>query len=423
MSELLCGSLFSGVGGMDIGFAWDGWRHAFFAEIEPFGRAVLAERFPGVPIYSDVRDVPECERGEWDRLDVLTFGSPCQDLSVAGKRRGLEGDRSGLFWEAMRIAGDGPLRPRALLMENVEGLLSSNGGRDFALVLDAMAERGYRWSFRVLDSQHFAVAQRRRRVFVVAIADDDPRAERIGEVLALAEGGGGDSPTREPSWPDVAARVGAGAPSGGGRIIGSLTESGGAVTMDHQSFVTGGQYVTRDDLAPTVTAKWAKGSGGPSGSETGNLVVAPALTASYGGLGSTQDDVTLAGMEASVAAAADVNPRVSNTITSRYRKGTNSTADDGALVVVPPDASPGDVSPTMRSGTNVSGHAVQQGPAVRRLSPMECERLQGWPDEWTDIPWNGKPHAPDSKRYAAAGNGVTATVAYWIAARLAEVLR
>jgi DNA (cytosine-5)-methyltransferase 1 len=87
------------------------------------------------------------------------------------------------------------------------------------------------------------------------------------------------------------------------------------------------------------------------------------------------------------------------------------------------DASPGDVSPTMRSGTNVSGHAVQQGPAVRRLTPMECERLQGWPDGWTDIPWNGKPHAPDSKRYAAAGNGVTAPVAYWIAARLAEVLK
>jgi DNA (cytosine-5)-methyltransferase 1 len=308
MSELLCGSLFSGVGGMDLGFTWAGWRHAFFAEIDPFGRAVLAERFPGVPIYSDVRDVPECERGEWPRLDVLTFGSPCQDLSVAGKRRGLDGDRSGLFWEAMRIAGDGPLRPRALLMENVEGLLSSNGGRDFALVLDAMAERGYRWSYRVLDSQHFAVPQRRRRVFVCAVADDDPRAERIGEVLALAEGGGRDSPTSDPSWPRASSRAGAGAPSG--RVIGALTESGGAMTMDHQSFVGGGQYVTPADhkgivntltasyagvgntqdeitlagieavlaqgeaeIAPTVTAKWAKGSGGPAGSETGNLIV------------------------------------------------------------------------------------------------------------------------------------------------------
>jgi site-specific DNA-cytosine methylase len=110
-----------------------------------------------------------------------------------------------------------------------------------------MAERGYRWSYRVLDSQHFGVPQRRRRVFVVGVADDDPRAERIGEVLALAEGGGGDSPTSEPSWPDVAARIGAGAPRSSGRIIGALTESGGAVTMDHQSFVSAGQYVTRDE--------------------------------------------------------------------------------------------------------------------------------------------------------------------------------
>jgi site-specific DNA-cytosine methylase len=292
MSELLCGSLFSGVGGMDIGFAWAGWRHAFFAEIEPFGRAVLAERFPDVPIYSDVRDVPECgsgipwgeprERVEPDgrlrrpdaegngsadghgesderpdsirrtRLDVLTFGSPCQDLSVAGKRRGLDGDRSGLFWEAMRIAGDGPLRPRALLMENVEGLLSSNGGRDFALVLDAMAERGYRWSYRVLDSQHFGVPQRRRRVFVVGVADDDPRAERIGEVLALAEGGGGDSPTREPSWPDVAARIGAGAPSSSGRVVGTLTAQYGE--QSGQDFGPGGAgLVTADDLRRTFT--------------------------------------------------------------------------------------------------------------------------------------------------------------------------
>ena len=250
--ELLCGSLFSGVGGMDLGFSWAGWAHAFFAEIEPFGRAVLAARFPGVPIYGDVRDVPECERELWPRLDVLTFGSPCQDLSVAGKRRGLDGDRSGLFWEAMRIAGDGPLRPRALLMENVEGLLSSNNGRDFALVLDAMAERGYRWSYRVLDSQHFGVPQRRRRVFVLAIADDDPRAERIAEVLALGEGGGGDSPTSDPSRPSAAAGAGAGAPGGGG--------SGDAVSVE------------RERVVPAVTAKWAKGSGGPAGDEFQNLI-------------------------------------------------------------------------------------------------------------------------------------------------------
>jgi len=555
--ELVCGSLFSGVGGMDIGFAWAGWRHAFFAEIEPFGRAVLAERFPDVPIYSDVRDVPECERGEWDRLDVLTFGSPCQDLSVAGKRRGLDGDRSGLFWEAMRIAGDGPFRPRALLMENVEGLLSSNGGRDFALVLDAMAERGYRWSYRVLDSQHFGVPQRRRRVFVVAIADDDPRAERIGEVLALAEGGGGDSPTSEPSWPDVAARIGAGAPSSSG--------DGAMTTHTHT-------HTQR--IAPAVTAKWAKGSGGPAGDECQNLVT----RAEWSGLsqrptGSSRDKTSarvepdsstpgtrererereerrerdhaadastprrqdrpgrpldrggevvsaLQGggergyrVDAEAAAGGQLipvevsspnaaTPEVAGTMQAPtegsrttelgpafvYRKSAcvsgpdtpetwvddgvantlnsfdvgdvrtthavvqtvggdvthtltgegHDASEDGTGRGTPVIAFPSTggsmginvdhdrLAPTLRVGSGLgipSPPAVAQGPAVRRLTPMECERLQGWPDGWTDIPWNGKPHAPDSKRYAAAGNGVTAPVAYWIAARLAEVLK
>jgi len=375
--ELLCGSLFSGVGGMDIGFAWAGWRHAFFAEIEPFGRSVLAARFPGVPIYSDVRDVPECERGEWPRIDSLTFGSPCQELSVEGKRRGLDGDRSGLFWEAMRIAGDGPLRPRALLMENVEGLLSSNGGRDFALVLDAMAERGYRWSFRLLDSQHFGVPQRRRRVFVCAVADDDPRAERIAEVLALGEGSGGDSPTSDPSWPDVAARARGRAPSSSG---------GDAVTYRMQAF---GQY-EGDGFASTLKKRDHK--------DATDLVVQP----------------------------------FTKLFTQNKSQDRERHDDVGAFVAIgfshtqglDPQASE-ERTPTLRS--NGGGMAANVGPAVRRLTPLECERLQGWPEVdgrgGADIPWNGKEHAPDSKRYAAAGNGVTATVAYWIAARLAEVLK
>lgn len=135
-------------------------------------------------------------------------------------------------------------------MENVEGLLSSNGGRDFALVLDAMAERGYRWSYRVLDSQHFAVPQRRRRVFVLAIADDDPGAERIAEVFALGEGSGGDSPTSDPSWPSVAAGAGAGTP--GSRVVGTLTAQYGE--QSEQDFGPGGAgLVTADDLRRTFT--------------------------------------------------------------------------------------------------------------------------------------------------------------------------
>ena len=120
-----------------------------------------------------------------------------------------------------------------------------------------------------------------------------------------------------------------------------------------------------------------------------------------------------------------LDPQAAEEVTPTLRK--NGGGQAVAFSHYSSDASPGGVSPTMRSGTNVSGHAVAQGSAVRRLTPLECERLQGWPEVegrgWTDIPWNGKDHAPDSKRYQACGNGVTATVAYWIAARLAEVLK
>lgn len=219
---------------MDIGLAWAGFRHVFFAEIDHYCRAVLAARFPGVHIYDDVRAVGEptgrvevdqlfasvddgrgqAGSGVPSRLDLLCGGFPCQDLSVAGKRAGLAGERSGLFHEFMRIAD--ALQPRAILVENVEGLYSSNGGRDFGVVLNALAERGYLVSWRTVDSQHFGVPQRRRRVFVCAIADGDSGAERIGEVLALQEGSSGDSPTSDPSWPLTAAGAGAGATGGGG---------------------------------------------------------------------------------------------------------------------------------------------------------------------------------------------------------------
>jgi DNA (cytosine-5)-methyltransferase 1 len=463
MSELLCGSLFSGVGGMDLGFTWAGFRHAFFAEIDPFGRAVLAARFPGVPIYSDVRDVPECERGEWPRLDVLTFGSPCQDLSVAGKRRGLDGDRSGLFWEAMRIAGDGPLRPRALLMENVEGLLSSNGGRDFALVLDAMAERGYRWSYRVLDSQHFAVPQRRRRVFVCAVADDDPRAERIGEVLALAEGGGGDSPTSDPSWPRASSRAGAGAPGGGG--------SGDAVSVERErerpvvnAITSTIQYGADDSTAQaghlvvedgqwTVSALTGSGERGhrvdAESAAGGHLLPVQAYRKSArvsgpdtpetwvdDGLANTLNSFDVGDVRTThaVVQATAVGGDIAHALTHEGHDASEDGTGRGTPVVATGfnatggslGVQPGPISPTLRVGSGIgipSPPGVHVGPAVRRLTPLECERLQGWPDDWTDIPWNGKDHAPDSRRYAACGNGVTATVAYWIAARLAEVLK
>ena len=361
---------------MDIGLQRAGFDHRFFAEIDPYCRTTLATRFPGVTVYEDVHDV-DASAGY---VDLLCGGFPCQDISVAGKRAGLAGDRSGLFFEFMRIVD--AIRPRAILIENVEGLYSSGSpkGADFGVVLDALAELGYLASWRTLDAQHFGVPQRRRRVFVCAVLDGDPGAERLGEVFAVEQGSSGDSPASDPAWPFTAAPVGEGAGHGGGRVVGAL--SGRSVTRLDEQCVGGGQIVTA-----SVTAKWAKGSGGPSGDEIQNVV--------WGGIQRT--DIPI-GVNPS-------NSEIAGTLPSNQQGGQRTTDIAGAYVY--------------RKARRA--HAVVTS-TVRRLTPMECERLMGWPDGWTDVPWRKKDVSPDSRRYAACGNGVVAPVAYWIGARLAEVL-
>jgi DNA-cytosine methyltransferase len=158
-------SLFAGVGGFDLGLDAAGWCCAAQVEIDPQARSVLRHRWPHVPKYEDVRHVG---RSNLPRVDLICGGFPCQDLSVAGRRAGLAGERSGLFYEFARIIDE--LAPAWVLLENVPGLLSSNGGRDMAAVVGTLGELGYGWAYRVLDLQHFRIPQRRRRVFIVARA-------------------------------------------------------------------------------------------------------------------------------------------------------------------------------------------------------------------------------------------------------------
>ena len=164
-------SLFSGVGGFDLGLERAGWRCVAQVEWDPQCQAVLARHWPDVPRWADVVDV---SGHDLPPADVVAFGSPCQDLSVAGKRAGfVDGGRSNLFFEAIRIIKEmrnatGTL-PRFVIWENVVGALSSNGGGDFAAVIDALAEIGAMdIGWRVLDARYFGVPQRRRRIFVVA---------------------------------------------------------------------------------------------------------------------------------------------------------------------------------------------------------------------------------------------------------------
>jgi DNA (cytosine-5)-methyltransferase 1 len=201
------GSLFSGIGGFDLGLLNAGIETAWMCEADAACRRLLERRFPGVPIYEDVRTI---RADGLAAVDLLHGGFPCQDLSVAGRRAGLDGGRSGLWFEFARLASE--LHPEWVLVENVPGLLSSNGGRDFAVLVQGLVELGYGVAWRILDAQFFGVAQRRRRVFIVGSLRD---AARAAAVLFEPESCAGDpAPGREAR--SRAATLSAGSPASPG---------------------------------------------------------------------------------------------------------------------------------------------------------------------------------------------------------------
>jgi DNA (cytosine-5)-methyltransferase 1 len=199
------GSLFSGIEGFGMGFRQHGIQTRWLSEIDPHACRVLAHHFPGIPNHGDITQI---DPAQLEPVDIITFGSPCQDLSVAGQRRGFAGERSGLYFEAIRIID--AVRPAIAIWENVVGSLSSNAGRDFGAALDALANIGaldIGWS--VLDAQYWGVPQRRRRVFVIA----DFRGHRAAEILALADGLSGHPAPRREARESVAGTLGGGSGS------------------------------------------------------------------------------------------------------------------------------------------------------------------------------------------------------------------
>jgi DNA (cytosine-5)-methyltransferase 1 len=179
-------SLFAGVGGFDLALERSGVEVVASVEIDNKAQEVLRRRFPNSTIFGDVTEVTgeQLISAGFDPVDgIITGGFPCQDLSVAGKRAGLAGKRSGLFWEICRLLDE--TRTQNFILENVPGLLSSNNGRDMAVVIEALVQRGYRVGWRVLDAQYFGVPQRRRRVFIVGSLGDSGRSPQ--EILDLRE--------------------------------------------------------------------------------------------------------------------------------------------------------------------------------------------------------------------------------------------
>ncbi len=377
---LTVGSTFTGIGGADLGFEAAGFKIAWQCELDAWKRSVLAAHWPSIPIYKDIVEladyvaksgnrfpteilheeqqnrrisnstpdtnsaITQRRFGDVDSVDVLIGGFPCQDLSVAGKRKGFNGERSVLAFEFLRVAES--LKPRWLVLENVPGLLSSNKGLDFQRLLSEVVASGYGGlAWRCLDARYFGVPQRRRRIFIVARraeAGVNPRTASELALRALCESGSGDTTPCIPPWQEAPADVGGGADEG--RIVGALSAQGYTQYTD-QEFVRAGQLVTDHDVVA-------------------------------------------------------------------FRKSARVRSDDTPETWV--DDGIANTLNTFDVGDVRTTHAVVDS-AVRRLTPLEFERLMGLPDQFTAPP---SIKAPDSRRYAACGDAIVANVAYWIANRI-----
>ena len=217
-------SLFAGVGGFDLALQRAGVKVVASVEIDKKAQKVLKRHFPESTIFGDIMEVTGEQliaAGFVPQGGIITGGFPCQDLSVAGKRAGLGGARSGLFWQICRLLDE--TRTQNFILENVLGLLSSNQGADMACVIEALVERGYRIAYRVLDAQHFGVPQRRRRVFIVGCLGDSGRSPE--EILAIAEGRSGYLASSEQKRKDTASAATTGTRISRGEIVGTLQAS------------------------------------------------------------------------------------------------------------------------------------------------------------------------------------------------------
>ena len=228
MTQMTAVSLFAGIGGFDLALERNGIKVVASVEIDRNAQGILHRHFPSSRIYGDIQGVSGeqlISAGFTPEHGVIVGGFPCQDLSVAGKRAGLAGARSGLFWEICRLLDE--TKAKFFILENVPGLLTSSGGRDMGVVIGALVERGYSIAWRVLDAQYFGVPQRRRRVFIVGCLGDEWRTP--AEILDLAEGGAGDTPPSRAKGKDSTGAteqsVGAGGRAGNFELYDFPTES------------------------------------------------------------------------------------------------------------------------------------------------------------------------------------------------------
>ena len=448
--------------------AWEplGFTPIGFSEIEKFPCSVLEHHYPGVPNFGDMTNHKEwgIEPGS---VDILVGGTPCQSFSVAGLRGGLTDDRGNLALTYCRILQR--LKPRWFVWENVPGVLSSNRGRDFGSILGAMAELGYGLSYRVLDAQFFGVPQRRRRVFVVGCLGDWRRA---AEVLFEPGCVSGDSQKGRKAKSAVAALTSSGVGTCGaddnqgqaGHLIaayqchgsnvgpmgtirsGNGNESGGvpflATSTGHTSHCLNAGGMGRIDYeTETMVAHALRGEGfdaSEDGTGRGTPLVPVAFNHQSGGDFRPQPSWDLANAlqrsqgQAVAFSAKDYGGDAMEGVSPTLRAGghAGSHANAGVMPAVAFDLrgreggampeGPHDTANIRAASGGSSRSYIAQPWAVRRLTPTECERLQGFPDDFTRIPYRGKPadKCPDGPRYKALGNSMAVNVMRWIGERI-----
>ncbi len=433
-------SVCSGIEAATVAWHPLGWKPAAFSEIEAFPRAVLAHHYPDVPCHGDFTTIGADDYGP---IDLLVGGTPCQSFSIAGLRGGLDDDRGNLALEYLRLAQR--KRPKWLVWENVPGVLSSNGGRDFGAILGGMVELGYGISYRVLDAQHFGVPQRRRRVFVVGYLGDWRRA---AAVLFERHSLSGDSaPRREKG--EVAPTIPSRSTAGGGLgtdCDGGVIASTGSVAHCLNAGGMGRQdYETETLIAHSLRGEGFDASEDGTGRGTPLVpVVQPthevlgtlcAEDSPHGGRGLTGLQTMLSGYIQPVAfTAKDYGADALDDCSPTLRAGgyADSHANGGVMPAVAYDLrgredgsqfeGPHDTA-NIRAASGGSSRSYVAASAVRRLTPVECERLQGFPDGYTAIPYRNKTaeQCPDGPRYKALGNSFAVPVVRWLGERIQRV--
>jgi DNA (cytosine-5)-methyltransferase 1 len=452
-------SVCSGIEAATVAWHHMGWKPVGFSEIEKFPSQVLTHHYPQVTNFGDMTKYKEWKLD--DSIGLLVGGTPCQSFSVAGLRKGLDDPRGNLALTYVGILDK--FRPKWCIWENVPGVLSSGGGRDFGAFLGALGELGYGWAYRVLDAQNFGVAQRRRRVFVVGCLGG---WESAAKVLFESESLSGNIAKGRSSWKETTTDAGIST-----QLCGPLTardykgissddcnerymkmvatpkianclettcndysRADGFTMIAYENHPSDSRVKEMGDICQTVTSTWGSGGGNipfvqkaysvREDATVGNfhakeLDVNPCLGALWPGVQSHHTQTFIAednvfGFNTN-ARPDEMNflENQSNTLTTGQRAGV------GCIGGQHPNAAIGEnISPTLTNAMGAGGGHIPiiGNMAVRRLTEVECERLQGFPDNYTNI----KENCPSGVRYKALGNSMAVPVMRWIGERINE---